>query len=105
MAVIRPTTYGCGIWAGREKGEGLQERTIRPLAKLQNKCLRRITDAYKRTPAAGLEKDSNIPTVQLYTKAQPYRYALDIDQSIAEVAIRQRCEQIGYQGHPSHRRQ
>ena len=67
--VIRPTiTYGCGIWAGGEKGEGLQERTLRPLAKLRNKCLRRITGAYKRTPAAALEKDSNIPPAQLYTK-------------------------------------
>jgi len=32
-------------------------------------------------------------------------YALDTDQSTAEVAIRQRCEQIGYQGRPSRRRQ
>jgi len=34
-------TYGCGIWAAREKGEGLQAST-----------LRRISGPYKRTAVA-----------------------------------------------------
>ena len=88
MAVIRPTiTYGCGIWAGGEKGEGLPEHTLRPLITLQNKCLCRITGAYKRTPVAALEKDSNIPPIQMYTRTQAYRLALNTHQSTAEVAI------------------
>jgi len=104
-AVIRPTiTHACGIWAGGKKGEGLQERTLRPLITLQNKCLRRITGAYKRTPVAALEKDTNIPPIQLYTRAQAYKYTLNSDQSTAEAAIRQLCEQIGHQNRPSRRR-
>ena len=106
-AVIRPTiTYNCGIWAGGEKGEGLQERTLRPLAKLQNKCLRRITGAAAPTSVHRRPHLKKTPTYHRPNcTPKPRRYALDTDQSTAEVAIRQRCGQIGYQDRPSRRRQ
>ena len=79
----------------------LPEHTLQPLITLQNKCLRRITGAYKRTPVAALEKDSDILPIQMYTRTQAYRHALNTHQSTAEVAIRQRCERIGYWNCPS----
>jgi hypothetical protein len=33
---------------------------LQPLVKLQNKCLRRITGAYKRAPIKTLEKDAAV---------------------------------------------
>jgi len=49
-----------------------------------------------------LKENSDIPPIQLFTKIQAYRHALNTDQSsesTAEVAIRQRCEQICYISH------
>jgi len=46
--------------AGGEKGEGLQTHALRLLATLQDKCLRRITGASKRTPVAALKNDAGI---------------------------------------------
>jgi hypothetical protein len=77
---------------------------LRPLTTLQNKCLRRIPGAYKRTLVAALENDSDIPPFQLYTRVQAYRHALNTNQATVEAAIRERCDRIGRPSNPDRQR-
>ena len=42
---------------------------LQPLKAIQNKCLRRITGGYKRTPVAALEGEAGVPPLDLYTEA------------------------------------
>ena len=50
----------------RDKGDPAADTLLKPLHKIQNKCLRRITGGYKRTPRAALEKETGIPPIDLY---------------------------------------
>ena len=58
--------YGAQIWGIQSNGQQLPQSQIKPLEGIQNKCLRRIAGAYKRTPIAALERETNIPLLNLY---------------------------------------
>ena len=66
-AVVRPImTYGVQIWAVQADGSMITPSRIKQLGTVQNKCLRKIMGAYKRTPTAALEKESGTPPIDLY---------------------------------------
>ena len=66
-AVVRPImTYGAQIWAVQTDGSMIPSSRIKQLGTVQNKCLRKIMGAYKRTSTAALEKESETPPINLY---------------------------------------
>jgi hypothetical protein len=46
---------------------------MQPLKVVQNKCLRKITGGYKRTPSAALEREAGISPLDLYTEATAFQ--------------------------------
>ena len=52
-----------------ETEKGPPKSLLKPLQKVQTACLRSITGGYKRTATALLEKEANIPPLQLYIEA------------------------------------
>ena len=51
-AAVRPAMmYGARIW-GSQDGKAVKASVMQPMKMVQNKCLRRITGGYKRTPMA-----------------------------------------------------
>ena len=62
-------TYGSSIWAMGETEKGPPKSLLKPLQKVQTACLRSITGGYKRTATVLLEKEANIPPLQLYIEA------------------------------------
>ena len=93
-AVVRPTLlYGVQEWGTslRGAGDSLAKVTFKPLEKVQNNCLRRITGAYKRTPRAVLERETQIPPIDLYIKGAKQRYinkvkGYPVEREIAKTA-------------------
>jgi hypothetical protein len=68
-AVVRPTLlYGAQEWSIRNDGKPLATSTTDALGKVQNKCLRRVTGGYKRTPRAALERETQVMPIDLYTE-------------------------------------
>ncbi len=69
-AVARPImTYGSQIWSINENGSPIAPSKTAELEKVQNKCLRRILGAYKRTPVAALERESGVPPLKIYLES------------------------------------
>lgn len=69
-AVVRPSMmYGAQVWSPQDDGGAPAKGRLKPLAKVQNKCLRTITGAYKRTPIAAIEREMAIPPIDLYADA------------------------------------
>src|SRR6266480_4601184 len=53
-AIVRPAmVYGAHAWYTGRNGKQIKAN-LQQLEKIQNKCLRRITGGYKRTPRAAL---------------------------------------------------
>ena len=50
----------------RDDGGTPVKSLLKPLRKVQNQCLRRVTGAYRRTPIAAIEKEAAIPPIQLH---------------------------------------
>jgi hypothetical protein len=66
-AVVRPAiTYGAHIWAVNSKGESISDSKVKLLVTTQNKCIRRVLGAYKRTPTAAIERESGTPPIDIY---------------------------------------
>lgn len=77
MATVRPVLlHGSYEWSMRIADGTLPASRVDPLAKVQNKCLRRITGGYKRTPRAALEKETNVPPIDLAAATQARLSAL-----------------------------
>ena len=69
-AVARPImTYGAPIWATGNNGQGLPSEATKSMAVVQNKCLRKITGAYKRTETAAIEREVAVPPIDLYIRS------------------------------------
>jgi len=65
-AVVRPAMlYGSQVWGLQDNGASSASVT-KPLKCLQNRCLRRVMGAYKRTPTAALERESNVMPVDIH---------------------------------------
>src|SRR5438045_3252612 len=59
-----------------EGGRFPRARLLQPFVKLQNKCLWKITGAYKRTPSRALERDTAIELLSLHMQSVTMRYTL-----------------------------
>jgi len=82
-AAVRPAMmYGAQAW-GTQDGKVAKASIMRPLKMVQNKCLRRITGAYKRTPTAALEREADIPPLDLHVET----IALQRAESTADHAV------------------
>ena len=68
-AVVRPTMmYGSQVWGFKGEESELSKKILKPLKAAQNRCLRRVMGAYKRTPTAALEKEAEVLPLSLYTR-------------------------------------
>jgi len=66
-AVVRPTMlYGSQVWGLQDDRAPPAASLIKPLKCLQNRCLRKVMEAYKRTLTAALERESNVQPLDLY---------------------------------------
>jgi hypothetical protein len=66
-AVVRPTMmYGAQVWGVRNDGEPAAITLLQPLRAVQNKCLRNITGAYRRTSTAAIERETDIIPIDLH---------------------------------------
>jgi hypothetical protein len=94
-AVVRPTmTYGSSVWAIGESGKGPPKSLLKPLQKVQTACLRSITGGYKRTATALLEKEANIPPLQLYVEAAAMQRAQNERNSNVTKYIKTRLNKL-----------
>jgi hypothetical protein len=76
-ATIRPAMlYGAQIWGTQDTGEGVAAGRLQPLKEIQNKCLRRVTGGYKRTPIAALEREADVSPLDLYADATALQRAV-----------------------------
>jgi Reverse transcriptase (RNA-dependent DNA polymerase) len=92
-AVVRPTmTYGCKIWATGEKGGPPPASHLQPLVRLQNKCLRRVTGAYKRAPVKTLEKDAAVEPLPLHMQGIAMQHALRSEAHPVTGFIKRTCD-------------
>lgn len=70
-AVARPImTYGAQIWTVGEEGSPISAARTTALKVVQNRCIRKVMGAYKRTPTAALERESAIPPIDLFLQSQ-----------------------------------
>jgi hypothetical protein len=91
-AVVRPTmVYGAQVWSAEG---GLAKATQAPLQDCQNRCLRRITGGYKRTPIAALERETGIPPLDIYTDTISLQRASQTRDHPIESKIRQISTEI-----------
>jgi hypothetical protein len=94
IATVRPILlYSSHEWSIRIANGTLPKSRIDPIAKVQNKCLRRITGGYKRTPRAALEREACVPPLDIAalraTRAKSIRTARDpVERSIEATADR-----------------
>jgi uncharacterized membrane-anchored protein YjiN (DUF445 family) len=52
----------------RNDGKPLAASTADAISKVQNKCLRRVIEGYKRTPRAAFERETQVMPIDLYTE-------------------------------------
>jgi hypothetical protein len=78
----------------RSDGKPLATAIISPLHKIQNECLRRVTEAYRRTPRAALERETGVPPVDLYMEVNRYRRADNITGHKVEKQIAQTADTV-----------
>ena len=90
MAVVRPAIlYGSQVWGMRDNGTPPAASLIRPLKCLQNRCLRKVMGAYKRTPTAALERESNILPVDLHMEHKAMKGAVKTASHSVTAKIKQ----------------
>ena len=74
-AIVRPAlTYGAQVWSQGQKVNTTTSLVL-PLQKVQARCLRKITGAYKSTNVQVMEHETGIPPVDIYTKGVRLAYA------------------------------
>jgi hypothetical protein len=113
-AVVRPVMlYGSQVWSTRPGNEIACTNKLAPLGTVQNKCLRRILGAYKRTPVPAIERESEIPPLDLHIKSQTTQWAFftrdapvtrEIDEALNQVwraAARRRIPTRGRRPRPA----
>jgi hypothetical protein len=87
-------THGGPIWGLGDQGQGLPENTLKPLQTLQNKCVRLIAGAYKRTPTAALQKETEIPPLSIYLQSLALNYAETTRTTSVQESIQARYKLI-----------
>ena len=86
--------YSSQIWGLGLSSKVLLKSALVPLAKLQNKCLRRTTGAYRRTPRAALEREAAVPLLDVYIDTTAMQRAATVQSHPVEEKIRQTLECI-----------
>ncbi len=87
-AIVRPAiVYGAQTWYTGLNGKQIKAN-LKQLEGIQNKCLRRITGGYKRTPRAALEREAKILPLDLYCDALTMNKALHDQGSKVSEEIR-----------------
>ena len=93
-AVIRPAmTYGIQAWGIGPDGKHARAN-VQQLEKVQNRCLRRVTGGYKRTPRAALGREAHVPPLDLYSDTVAMKRALAIRDHPVSSEIRRAAEAI-----------
>ena len=93
---MRPAlTYGAAIWHTPTKsqsntGQGVAAK----LGKIQNKCLRTVTGAYKATPTRTLEVEAYVPPMDLFLDSRIAAFQARLAGSKVEQFIDNTCRQI-----------
>jgi hypothetical protein len=86
--------YGAQIWGVGQNGKPIAKKSLAPLDKLQNQCLRRITGAYKRTPRAAMEREAAVPPLDVYIDTTAMQRATTVQGHPVEKDIHQVLERI-----------
>ena len=86
--------YGAQIWGVGQNGKLIAKRSLAPLDKLQNQCLRRITGAYKRTPRAAMEREAAVPPLDVYIDTTAIQRATTVQGHPVEKDIHQVLKRI-----------
>jgi hypothetical protein len=68
--------YGAQIWGVRNDGDPAAPTLLQPLRTLQNRCLRNVTGAYRRTSTAALERETDISPINLYINKVAAQHAI-----------------------------
>ncbi|KAI0997398.1 hypothetical protein K3495_g10785 [Podosphaera aphanis] len=94
-AIVRPALiYGSQICAQSDQKGKIPERVIKPLRKIQNKCLKTITGAYRSTSQRVLKHETSILPIEIYLKYRRVRHAgLQHNQPIRGL-IETACDKI-----------
>src|SRR6266513_5741038 len=93
-AIVRPAmVYGVHAWHTGQNGKQMKAN-LQQLEKIQNKCLRRITGGYKRTPRAALEREAKIMPLDLYCDALIMNKAIDKKGKKVQEEIKQTVNAI-----------
>jgi hypothetical protein len=84
-AIARPAmVYGAQCWYMGADGKQAKAN-LKQLETIQNKCLKRVTGGYKRTPTAALEREAQIQPLDIYCDALAMNRALkDRDRKVTE---------------------
>jgi hypothetical protein len=93
--------YGAQIWGVQSNGQQLPQSQI--LERIQNKCLRQIAGAYKRTPIAALERETDISPLNLYLDTQAQQRQLNISEDPVEQATKALLQSIWQDRAPTRR--
>jgi len=74
--------YGSDFQVGGLQDDGAPPAAslIKSLKCLQNRCLRKVMGAYKRTPTAALKQESNVQSLDLKFSKADYSDALKEDK-------------------------
>ena len=86
--------YGSQVWSARSGDEIASQRKLQPLAVVQNKCIRRVMGAYKRTPVAAVEREAEVPPLDLYVKSQNTQWAESTSTDKVTNEINNALEQV-----------
>jgi hypothetical protein len=103
-AVVRPAMlYGSQVWGARDDGEPIAKSTLQPIQAIQNKCLRRVTGGYKRTPVAALEKETGVPPCDIYIDTIALQRAITVRAHPVEAEISRTLNDIWHAAAPNQR--
>ena len=86
--------YGSQVWSARSGDEIASQRKLQPLAVVQNKCIRKVMGAYKRTPVAAVEREAEVPPLDLYVKSQNTQWAESTSTDKVTEDINNALEQV-----------
>ncbi|KAF2466946.1 uncharacterized protein BDR25DRAFT_317187 [Lindgomyces ingoldianus] len=87
-------TYGVQIWSINRSGNQTERSKTKELKVTQNRCLRKVTGAYRRALVAAIERESGTPPIDLYMEAVVMQRAVKtaqhpdaghIDETMAKV--------------------
>jgi hypothetical protein len=81
--------YGRGV---RGDGDPHAISLLKPLKKVQNTALWRITRAYKRTPTAALEREAAVPPIDLYIHTRALQHSPKMENTPVAREIKQRMD-------------